>query len=236
MRELPTNVLARKLIRIATGEEYGDGMTVTDIADSYTEPGYRLSEDDGIVVFGNWNNHTVYDPETRTHVDRTGTKADTLPERLGNLLDSIGADIEWCDEWTTCVECYGALRTHGDSYSWKLSGVWCDGEGYACTTCALKDLASYLADYIDNPNNALTWADGTDLEAIGFVQWEADDAHVYENGWHEGMNDDPKAIFAAIKETDGGSSVVFVISEVSQFYIRFTAYTRDSNYSQEEEE
>ena len=44
---------AGRLIKVATGEEYGDGEVVTALAIGYAEPGYGT--DETVVVLGNWN-------------------------------------------------------------------------------------------------------------------------------------------------------------------------------------
>jgi len=217
---------AERLITAACGEYYGDGMLVTDIAHDYAEPGYRLSSENGLVVFGNWN------PK---RFPRDGepplTKAESLPARLANALESIGADLEWLDEWTNCADCYRAMRTQPDSYSWKMNGAWVEDAGYVCSDCLISNLESSLEDYINDSDKCVTWCSGSDLEGIGFVQYEPSDPHTYENGWHEGMDDEPKEVEEAIKRweeipEDKELQIVFLLDESSQFYIRFSAYTR----------
>ena len=43
---------ARRLIEAATGDEWGDGLTVTDIGVGNAEPGY---DEPGVWVMGDWN-------------------------------------------------------------------------------------------------------------------------------------------------------------------------------------
>jgi hypothetical protein len=91
-----------------------------------------------------------------------------------------------------------------------------------------------IADNINDPHSCITWCDATHVEALGFVKWEPADPHTYESGWHPGQDADPQAIFDAIIERyaeDGKPTpdVVFFLDESSQFYIRFSAYVRDTS-------
>jgi hypothetical protein len=225
MRELSTADKARLLIKVATGEEYGDGMLVTDISSDYAEPSYNLTSADGIVVYGNWN-------DKRTLVDGewiTTSKTDTLPSRLCDALENIGADIEWCDEWTNCAECYKAMRTQADSYGWTMYGAFWE-DGYVCADCLKEHLADFIEgeDYINNASKCLMPMFESDLEALGFIQWEAGNEHTYESGWHPGQDDNPKDILASILEgkDEDDVQVVFLLNSVGQFDMRFSAYVK----------
>lgn len=233
MNELATIDRAFSLIRIATGEQYGDGMTVSDLCFGYAEPGYRSwKNDDQVIVFGNWN-----DKRYPRDGDAPLTKAETMPSRLARALERAGCEIEWSDEWTTCGDCHRAMRTQADSYSWKMYGAFIeDACEYLCADCLLTDLENYVMPCINNPNNALTFVKAADLEGIGFVKWEPSDPHTYESGWFEDMNDDPKQILPAILATLPTAQVVFMIDEASQFYIRFSAYVREIDNEQEDDE
>jgi hypothetical protein len=215
---------AQRLIRTVCGEEYGDGELVTEIAHDYAEPGYRLSSENGLVVFGNWN------PK---RFPRDGepplTKAESLPVRLADALSNVGADLEWLDEWTNCADCYRAMRTVENSYSWKMNGAWVEDAGYVCSECLRGDLESSLEDYINNSANCVTWCSGSDLEGLGFVQYIPGNPQTYESGWHAGQDDDPKKVLEVIRKWDDDEEtlqVVFLLDESSQFYIKWSAYSR----------
>lgn len=223
MRELSTADKARLLIKVATGEEYGDGMLVTDISSDYAEPSYNLTSADGIVVFGNWNDkRELVDGVWVTH-----TKRDTLPSRLCDALENIGADIEWCDEWTKCADCYKALRTQPDCYGWTMYGAFWE-DGYVCADCLKEHLADFIEaeDYINNASKCLMPMFKSDLEALSFSQWEADDPHVYESGWHVDQDDKPADVLEAIKASNDELEVVFLLNSVGQFDMRWSAYVR----------
>jgi len=224
---------AARLIKAATGEEYGDYDIVSDLVVGYAEPGY--GSDESVIVLGNWNDKTKYvqgivGGRPTRHAPITTSN---IPTRLGNALERIGVELEWSDEWTTCGECYRALRTQGDSYGWTMFGAF-TGDGYTCQDCMKADPNAYLTDtgygneeYINNSRNAVTWLTGAELKAIGFTQWAPNDPQSYENGWHPGQTDDPKEILKEITETGEWAETVFLIDSVGQFDIRFSAWVRN---------
>lgn len=209
---------ACRLIKAATGEEYGDGYTVTDVIHGYAEPGYGSS--DSVIVLGNWNN-------TQPYADRQAglepTKAQSMPERLAAALERVGAEIQWLDEWTNCLECYKALRTQPDSYVWKPAGAWTE-YGFTCAACMLTDVETYLEDYVNEPTRCVTWADGAALEQVGYVQWKPEQPQSYETGWHAGQDANPEDVYAEITEAYPDASVVFLLDANSQFYSVWSAY------------
>lgn len=216
MRELSVIGKAQILIKAATGEQYGDGLLVTDMGVGFVDAYYPT---DAVWVLGDWNNKR-YVREGEPPL----TKEETLPSRLAEALERIGVECEWLDEWHECCNCYRLLRTQPDSYSWKLDGLWIDDEGYMCSQCALQDVDACLEGYINNPRTAVTWLHEKDLSDAGYEQWEPDNPHQYANGWYEGQNDEPPAILERILRDNPDASVVFHISGVGQFDIHFTAW------------
>ena len=215
---------ARRLIRAATGEDYGDGDMVTDIATEYAEPGYRT--DSGVIVFGNWN------PPRYPHGDDAPlTRAESLAPRLAEALEGIGADVEWLDEWAMCDECYRAVRTEPDSYMWRRSYAWQNECEIVCADCLRADIDNSLADYVNDSDKAITWCDAAELVRAGWTLWDpSDDAWRggrYQSGFHEGMTDKPDAVLAEIHDRRPDADVVFLLDEASQFYVEFSAWTRD---------
>lgn len=223
MRELAKIDLARVLVRAATGEPYGDGDIVTDICRGYAEPGY--GNDDTVVVFGNWNTKR-YPREG----DAPLTKSETIGSRLFDALERAGIEGEWLDEWVICGDCYKAFRSQADSYSWRMFGAFIeDACEYVCATCILADLPAYLPNYVNNSDRCLTFGKGSDLAALGFIQWAPDDPQRYESGWHPGQDAKPSEILSEIEEAcedRGEVEVVFVLDESSQFYVGFSAWFR----------
>lgn len=211
------------LLAAELGERWGDGYTVTDVVHGYAQPGY--GSDDAVIVLGNWNPKRWPrgdDPEL--------TDAENVGPRLAELLEDMGAEIEWHDEWTSCAECYRAIRTQADSYSWTMFGAWIDDAGYVCADCLRADMDTALEDYVNNADNAVTWASAADMVAAGWTQYAPEDPHTYESGWHPGQTDDPHRVLESIREDMGADTdVVFLIDSVGQFDMRFSAWTRDED-------
>lgn len=211
---------ARWLLTTAYGEDWWSADIET--ASDYAEPGYRKTSEDGVIVFGNWNDKSTYDRETQTR-----TVTSTVPSRLAEKLERVGADIEWSDEWLRCGDCYRAFRSQPDSYGWRMYGAYVeDAADYVCADCLREQFD--LTDYVDNASNAITWASSSDMIEHGWEQWEPNDPQTYESGMHPGQNDDPKVILATIQESHPELSVVFLIDSTGQFDVRFSAWTKDT--------
>lgn len=226
---------AYRLIKAATGGDYGDGYTVTDVCIGYAEPGYP-TDPSAVIVFGNWNPRSVEgvtDPRAPhgSDNDRWGSKDNrvTMPCRLFDALERVGAECEWSDEWSQCSDCYRAVRTTENSYSWRPSYAWFDG-GISCHECLIGCGEDALAgfgvgeySYVNDPSKCVAWCEPSHVESFGYVKWNE---QTYESGWHPGQDDKPEAIFAEIKAAHPDASVVFLLDDSSQFYIRFSAYVR----------
>lgn len=134
-----------------------------------------------------------------------------------DILERMGYSCEWEDEWTTCCECGKALRTSATSYGWKPSYFASDCE-ITCRECT--DMESYLESLEDDPSTALN-NDDINPEEYGYelVQGE------FENGFHPGQNDNPKAIYARLKD-QGYSRLLFVIDNVGQFDMEFSVWRK----------
>jgi hypothetical protein len=204
---------AHRLIRAATGEEYGDGYIITDVGTGISEPGY--GGDTVVWATGDYNpKRWVRDG------DAPLTPAESLPERLGRALERQGVECLWLDEWIRCNDCFKLFRTTGDSYSWQMYGYFVNDCEPVCADCLTWD--DVEADVVNSPTHAVldTW--GIDLTDHGYVQ--AGD--YYENGWFPGQDDDPQTIMERL-HADGHPEVVFSLDRVQQFDARFTAYVLD---------
>lgn len=210
------------------GDPYGDGMTVVAMMDDYAEPGYRLESHDGIVVTGDWN----------TRHGRDGEPSDNTPELLSEILGALGVSLEWHDEWYECAECYRAIRVVEDSYQWRPYYA-STSDGPVCGDClageldadSLTDLMEGETALINNPDNAITFANAAELERAGWREYSSG----HKTGWHDWMDADPKRVYTAIRseynsgETDDRDPevmprVVFLIDETSQFYTEWSAW------------
>lgn len=228
LKDKATMELASRLVEIATGEPWGDGCVVTDIIHGYASPRYGLR--DATIVLGNWNTRDKYDPTRETPL----TKDETLPARLARVLERVGAEVEWLDEWTSCSECYRAIRTKPDSYGWKPEFAWLGDCDIVCSACLLEDVAGSIdaGGYVNDPTRAITWCSDAELERAGWTQWAPD--RILENGWHPGQDDDPAKVLEEIRR-ETSADVVFRIQDAGQFDVKFRAYTRDADTEAEAE-
>jgi hypothetical protein len=96
----------RQLERDARSEVENMGF-----ASHYAEPGYGQPRRG--VVFANWNR---------------------LPRNIDAILERMGFAVEWSDEWSTCDDCNGAVRTEPDGYDWKPSYRIVD-DALVCSGC-----------------------------------------------------------------------------------------------------
>lgn len=193
-----------------------------DYCAEYGEPGYQRVGTAGVLLADWWC--------------KCGTvlREDGTPElhgfelhypRLFAALEEQGYELEWSDEWVVDHESGKCYRTQGDSYSWQSSILWTDGD--FLTPDAGID--AWIEELVNDPHRCMTstvWTRG-DLEGAGFVQWERDDPHTYESGWHPGQDDDPEAITQQIRAELGDDvEILFYLDDSGQFDVRFSAWTR----------
>lgn len=197
---------AQRLVKAGTGEPYGDGMTVMNIGKG-TE-----YDNEKVWVTGNWNGE--------------------LGGRLFKALDRIGVDAEWYDEYDQCFDCLKLLRAKPDSYMWQPQYLRTEECECVCFECLDLSDDSVLEEfgYIDNFDKAVPDKLGEKLDSWGWAPFNG----TYESGWHPGQDDQPDVIFDKIKEKSPELSIVFRLDEVSQFYIRFTAWVKDRRENEED--
>ena len=175
-------------------------------ADKYKEPGYKLDEGKMGIVTANWNN-----------IDQ-------------DLIDEIedNFNIEWSDEWIKCCDCGGLLRTIPNSYSWQRSFIEFEGD-IVCLDCMEDWIKEYFESLENNPRAALTRhiIDHYNPEDYGYKLQESG----FENGLHEGMNDNPMIILRSL-QAEGFKHILFAISDSSQFYLTFQIYTENDLYDE----
>jgi len=187
-------------------------------APGYAEPGY--SSKHGMILLANWNTVDEYNRQTQS---REIVPGGDLPKRLCDILEYIGVDIEWSDEWTECSECNRTFRTSPDGFDWKMASAVV-GEEMLCHECIKKEYPSqYLEGLINDPTNADTL--DIDLSEHGWTKVNDDS---YQNGWHPGQTDSSKAIFAQLKDHN---DVIFQVDRTGQFDVRFSAWVRPSEDS-----
>jgi hypothetical protein len=175
--------------------------------DRYAEPGY--SKPEAGIAFGNWNTVSRWDSETRKSED-----LDDIMPRLADVLEKLGFELEWCDEWTTCPECGAAVRTQANSYSWRPSHV--DG---VCLDCL--DGESHLQD-LEGEANRCNVVSSIHPSEHGYSLIK----DRFEHGFHYGQDADPKLI-AELLEGIGATRWVFNQDAQGQFDIAFSVWLHE---------
>lgn len=191
--------------------------------EGFAEPGYNEPES-GLVAFGNWNDISRWDAAMHESVI-----IDDTPSRIATLLEKLGVELEWSDEWACCDQCGKAVRTSPDSNRWKPS-FWQDGSGsITCCNCIAEDPADYLESLGGNARNCITL--DLDLAENGYVLLEDG----FENGFHPGQDADPKVIAKALRE-QGIERFLFKLDHTGQFDLAFSVWVHEdeiANVSQE---
>ena len=179
------------------GPAFATDASEINWAPHYCEPGYTNPEN--AVVFANWNR---------------------FPTRLTDILERMGCGIEWEDEWDTCDECMGAIRTSPDSYSWLQSYVQYDDGDRVCLEC--MDWPDYLRSIEDNSGKAAP----TSVNPAEYGYVRLSESGEYASGFHTGQNDDPREILAKAHAA-GLSHVLFRLTGKGQFDISFETWIRE---------
>lgn len=190
---------AKRLVKAATGEEYGD---------------YDLVDNVGVGT--QWDDEKVW---------VSGTWRGDLGNRLWKALERIGVECANSDEVDRCYDCGKMIETRATHYGWQARYLTDDEGQRVCFDCLDVSDDEVLDEfgYIDNPEKAIPDVLARHLPEWGWAPYNG----TYENGWHPGQDDKPTEIFDKIKEKKPEVSVVFRLDEVSQFYIRFTAWTKN---------
>ena len=97
----------------------------------YGEPGYDVGKS-GIICTGNFNTITQCD-----NIAKENRMVSNLPERLSHILEKLGVELAWCDEWRACDDCGVLLRIQPNSHWWTPSYHDDGGEGaeFVCLKC-----------------------------------------------------------------------------------------------------
>lgn len=194
---------------VAVGWEAKSRIQDIQIHSGYAEPAY----DSELVATGNWNNVTKWDRNTNTRVI-----VDSTISRVAALLEKMGFNLEWSDEWTTCSDCCKLVRTSPNSYGWQPSYTINDGE-IICKNCV--DPETHLSN-LEGNERAANQIESINPEDYGYVK--LDD---YEHGWHPGQNASPKLIAAALREQNV-SRFIFNMDSVGQFDQHFSVWVHES--------
>ena len=197
-----------------------EGHFYIEWADKYCEPGYTQSEKG--VLFANWNKETKYNRETK--------ELETLHsamEAISKVAEAMDYECEWSDEWATCQECNGAVRTSADCYSWTRYYALIDDCELVCADCIEEDPEQYLEDLSGNSDKAVTFP--IDLYEHGYHNLN-DDAieRSFENGLYGGQDASPHKIAMAL-ENAGITDFIFKIDSVGQFDSKFSVWVPEAD-------
>jgi hypothetical protein len=181
--------------------------------DGYAEPGH----DGERVATGNWNTCSEYDRETSTRVDYDAT----MP-RLLKVLEALGFECEWSDEWTTCDDCGKLVRTSPDGWGWTPSYAMVDECSTVCMNCL--DPSEHLASLEGDADKINTIA-SIDPADHGYKRLPDD----YETGWHEGQDARPQLVAKAL-EKQGIERFLFNVEDVRQFDSTWSAWVHEDEW------
>lgn len=161
----------------------------------YAEPGYEAKR--GIIFFADWNRN----------------------KRLQTVLERLGYDTEWSDEWTFCADCDRALRDMPTSYMWERYAIKMLGNT-VCVDCAKTQMDDVFFLYENNPWQwSWQWLPSYfDLAEYGYVMVVGG----LENGFHPGQTDNPISEYR--KHRRQWDSLIVQITGTSQFYVTFSLW------------
>jgi hypothetical protein len=206
---------------------------VHDYCDDYGEPGYSKDNENGFIIFGNMWCQDKNCSYTETYPDGR-KKLHTVEFHYPHLMKQMeeqGIEFQRYDEWLVDGNGSKAYRTTSDSYHWQSSILWTNGD-YLTPE---DDISDWVDEVVNNPRRCLpshVWSDAQ-LNELGFEEYKCG----FENGWHEGMNDDPVKITEMINNDpylEKPVDILFKLSEASQFYIRFCVMIREKNKETED--
>ena len=139
-----------------------------------------------------------------------------------SLDDLLYSELEYGfdDEYTTCADCGHVVRTSPDSYHW-VAPLFLESEGYICDSCAGS--GNFDDDILEGYRNACkSLPDIINTETLGLVKVNDDSL---ENGYYEGMNDDPQKVIDLLNANDIDC---WIVVYPSQFHCSFDVYVQES--------
>lgn len=212
--------IACEMAEKVAGWETRCRMEEIQLHHGYAEPGYTDPKC-GIIATGNWNDITKWDKVTGN------TLISNLPSRVCALLEKMGVEIEWSDEWCDCNDCGKLIRTSGYSYSWQPSYVVGDGE-LRCIECITSDVEAHL-ESLEGKSHLCNTLESIDPGEYGYVK-----VVDCETGFHPGQNDNPSKVAAEMR-AKGVTRFLFNLDGNSQFDSKWSVwvYEGDSNCVEE---
>lgn len=195
----------------------------------YAESGYSDPES-GIIALGNWNQPSDYVKGEDGCFGRFVNHGRGTVSRVAKVLEHLGVEMEWSDKWMSCGDCGKLVRSQPDCYSWTPSYVILHDCELLCCECAAKDPEAIISEFEGRAKKALTPDLGIDPTNHGWVMAIED----LENGFHAGMDADPKVIKKELKAL-GVERFLFMITGQSQFYVTFALFIHEDEKDRLEE-
>ena len=211
---LNVDTVMNAAVNCAKSQAGEDRITEVQFYTGYAEPGY----DGDKIAVGNWNSITVWDSE-----GQKSNVVDDTPERLANLLEKMGYELEWSDEWDTCGDCGKLIRTQANGYDWTPSYVVLS-DFVACAECIKEN---HIVEYLEeiSGNDIMAHTLDFPLEDYGYKRVEQS----FENGFYGGQTDHPKHIANALMVL-GVRHFIFNLDAVGQFDTNFSVYVHKDEF------
>jgi len=222
MQEQLDRIIAAGVATAKTNEGRSRIESIQFCFAGYAEPDYD-DPSSGVIAFGNWNDVSKWKEAEHKFVT-----TDDVPGRVAKLLETLGVDLEWSDEWTCCEQCGKAVRTSPDSYGWQQSYSEIDGT-ISCGDCIAEAPSAYLESLEGNSRRCVTL--DLDLAEHGYVLLEDG----FENGFHYGQDADPKVIGDAL-DKQGISRFIFCLDSTGQFDISFSVWVHQEELAKVDED
>ena len=203
-----SNLEFAKLVANLLNEKLG-ADSYLESCSFYGEKGYI--DPDQCILFANWND---------------------IPDNVQEVLADNGYELEWSDEWYIDSDNNKAYRSEPSSYGWQPLISFQDG--YILTPD--DDIGKWLealavTDYAQSHtafNSSQLAAIGGNITDEGYVLL-SDPETPFQAGLHSHMTDNPSEISKALFETiDGLESLVYLVTDSSQFNIDFEVYGKIS--------
>jgi hypothetical protein len=136
-----------------------------------------------------------------------------------------GDQWTYADEGFDCSDCYKFYR-YDNGWGGGYANYFV-GDGFiVCEDCLKENYRNeWLEEHIDNPNNANTIFDNSELREMGF---EKVNDYPYANGMYHGETDNPKKILEKAKELYPDYEFLFsVIKDYNPFHTEFNLFRRE---------
>lgn len=186
-----------------------------DLCEKYSEPGYM--DPDCLIAVGDWNDFSQYNERTRKR-----EALDNTMSRLVKVLEKMGCDIQWCDEWTNCNECMGLVRIIANGWGWTPSYTILE-DSIVCLNCIEADCSLAEAALREKEGNFES-ATTIDPEPYGYVLIDS-----FASGFH-GRRDNPEHI-GKLMDGAGFERYLFKLEPGGQFESHFTLWLHEDEAS-----